>query len=390
MPARPHRPLAIRLRDLLERKTTELTETPLEFPVCLYRSRRIFEAEVEGWLPRTPIVASPSCRLPEPQDYVVRDVLGRSLLVTRDADGTAHVHLNVCRHRGARIVEGSGKARRFTCPYHAWTYDARGALVGRPCEEGFQGLGRERSGLVRLPSVERHGFIWCLLDPAASLDLDAHLGEFGDELATWGYEDFTYLSHMDIPLGTNWKSGIEAFCETYHFPFVHGRSQIGMGTIPNTVTFDAFGPHHRLGVPLRTMAEYDGDVNTAAEEELEKLVSVLYWIFPDVVLANSMVGVEFIQITPADSPGRSWMHHAFLSKLKPPSEEIRAGLEAIAGLTRQAVREEDGPVLQRCGEGLRAAAHPKVVIGRNEPGVQNVLTQLQRAVRPWLVNEPAD
>jgi hypothetical protein len=52
----------------------------------------------------------------------------------------------------------------------------------------------------------------------------------------------------------------------------------------------------------------------------------------------------------------------------------------VAALTRKAVTDEDNPVLRRCGEGLRSAGHDHVVIGRNEPGVQNVLTRLQEAL----------
>jgi choline monooxygenase len=71
--------------------------------------------------------------------------------------------VNYCRHRGARTADGCGSARRFTCPYHAWTYDGDGALVGLPGKEGFDDLDRADYGLVQLPCEERHGLVSVVL-----------------------------------------------------------------------------------------------------------------------------------------------------------------------------------------------------------------------------------
>ena len=63
--------------------------------------------------------------------------MGRSILLTRVSDGSVKAFNNVCLHRQSQIASRCGTARRLSCPYHAWTYDLDGNLVGVPGKEGF-------------------------------------------------------------------------------------------------------------------------------------------------------------------------------------------------------------------------------------------------------------
>src|ERR1700741_483392 len=109
------------LRHALD-KTTDLTDRELKVPLHYYRDPKITEIEESQILRRVPLAIVPSAQVPNTNDYVVRSVLGDSLLVTRDRDGFSHVFLNYCRHRGAIPACGSGNASRFVCPYPAWAY----------------------------------------------------------------------------------------------------------------------------------------------------------------------------------------------------------------------------------------------------------------------------
>src|SRR5271156_6457349 len=173
--------LTRRALEIVKNKTTEMADDVLRVPLNYYNDPKLTDIEESQILRRTPLAVMQSCRIPNPNDYVVRSVIGDSLLITRDKDGISHVFLNYCRHRGAMPACGSGNARRFTCPYHAWTYKNTGELFTVPGKAGFDSMDTKNYGLVELPSEERHGFVWAVLTADATIDLDAHLGDFGAE-----------------------------------------------------------------------------------------------------------------------------------------------------------------------------------------------------------------
>ncbi|MCR9143134.1 MAG: Rieske (2Fe-2S) protein [bacterium] len=89
---------------------------------------------------------------PEPGDFYTRSIDGRSLLIVRDGAGRTRRFLNQCRHRGARLLpDGARGCRRsFVCPYHAWRYDASGALKSLPRAEAFGALSWSDFDLVEI------------------------------------------------------------------------------------------------------------------------------------------------------------------------------------------------------------------------------------------------
>ncbi len=369
--------VAERLTALVAAGTTQLAPELLRVDLDAYRDPVRHAAEVQALFRSAPIAVAPSAKLPDVGDFTVIDIVDRSLLVSRDESGTAHVLLNYCTHRGAVVVSGSGCTRRHTCPYHAWSFDPGGALVGIPGAEGFDQLDRTTAALVELPSVEAHGFIWCCLDGETEVDLDTHLGPFAAELDRWDYGSFHAMAVMDLDIDSNWKGVVEAFSETYHFPYVHGGS-IGPGVIGNTATYDQFGAHHRLGAALRGMREVaDGARTVDARND----VSIIYLAFPNMVLANSPAGVEVVQITPTVDPLRSRLRHTFMLRDLPADDTEWELAELFSSPAADAIRLEDVPVLTTCAQGHREGQHGSVVIGRNEPGVQNIHHQVAAALQ---------
>jgi nitrite reductase/ring-hydroxylating ferredoxin subunit len=297
--------------------------------------------------------------------------MGTSVLLSRDGDGRAHAFLNYCRHRGAKPAEGCGSTRRFVCPYHAWTYDSAGSLVGLPGQEGFEELSRGDYGLVELPSEERHGFVWVVLTAGAPIDVGAHLGPLDAELGSWDYGSYEYLTERDFGSDVNWKSALEAFAEGYHFPYVHRDSLVGQNTMGNTGIHDAFGRHHRLGLALSWITTADRG-EPSSWDPLNNM-ALIYWIFPNLVLANSPVGLEIIDILPGDSPSSCAVRHGWMATVPAPDAATRAGYEELFAAVHAAVRGEDFGMLPSCGEAIRRAQHEHMVIGRNEIGVQHLV-----------------
>ena len=109
-----------------------------EIPISRYTDPELWADEVERFYKRLPIVAGMSCELPEPGSLQGPWRSWGSLCCWSGMPrGSAKAFLNVCRHRGAPVATGCGRTRRLTCPYHAWTYDLSGRLVGVTSEESF-------------------------------------------------------------------------------------------------------------------------------------------------------------------------------------------------------------------------------------------------------------
>ena len=359
---------------IVQDKTTEMADDVLRVPLHYYNDPKLTELEESQILRRTPLAVMQSCRIPAPNDYVVRSVLGDSLLITRDADGTSHVFLNYCRHRGAMPACGAGNARRFTCPYHAWTYKNTGELASLPGAAGFTGMDRSSYGLVELPTEEKYGFIWAVLTTGADIDVDQHLGPLAGDLAALEFETYGYHTEREFESEVSWKGALEAFAEGYHFQYVHPNS-IGQGAIGNTTIHDAFGKHHRLGFPLMWITNLladDPDANWATRDNL----GLIYWIYPNLVLANSPVGVEVIDILPAGSPTRCTVRHSWMARIPASNDEMRAGYDYVFNMVHAALTDEDFVMLPQCGEAVRHGQHDHMIIGRNEIGVQHMIRVL--------------
>ena len=159
------RSLARRLLDHIEAGTTDLADEVMELGTDLYTSADHHEVELDVLFHRQPLVLCLSGALPTPGSYRTVDLMGTPVLLSRDRDGRVHAMLNACRHRGVRVMDGVGETRRFTCPFHAWTYDLDGTLVGLPTAEAFDGMCREEKGLVELPVAEGYGLVVGCLRP---------------------------------------------------------------------------------------------------------------------------------------------------------------------------------------------------------------------------------
>ena len=156
-------------------KTTDLTPSEHSVAADTYTSTQRL-AQDTAMLLASPQLVGYASELPRPGTYCTKTVMGRSILLTRGADNTVRAFDNVCLHRQSRIADGCGAARRLACPYHSWTYDLDGNLVGIPGKEGFPETRSGPAKLTELPAAECAGFLWISLDRDTTLDIPAFLG----------------------------------------------------------------------------------------------------------------------------------------------------------------------------------------------------------------------
>jgi len=368
--------LTRRALKLARDKTTDLAPAQYLMDAREYTSTERHERD------RAMVVASPQLvgyvsELPRPGSYCTKTVMGRSILLTRTADGSVKAFDNVCLHRQAQVVEGCGVAKRFSCPYHAWTYDNTGRLVTVPGREGFPDVTPKSDGLTELPATEFAGFLWVAMDPGSDLDVAAHLGPLADELDSWGIGRWSPLGEKVLDSPINWKLAIDTFAENYHFATVHQQT---FATIArsNCTVFDAYGPHHRLIFPLNTILDLD-DTSEDKWVPLNNLV-VIYALFPNIVISVTIANGELFRVYPGDRPGRSITVHQNSTPLDMSEESVAAGAQAVFEYAHATVRDEDYRLVQGLQANLESGARQRLVFGRNEPGLQHRHIAWERAL----------
>lgn len=244
------------LRTLAADGAKFLDESVTTSPVGRYESPERFAQERERLFARVPFIAAASADLAEPGAFMRTEFAGRPLLLTRDKDGAVHAFANVCRHRGARLVdEASGCRHRFSCPYHAWTYSNAGELLAVPHEAaGFPDLDKTTRGLKRYGATEAHGLIWVTLESGAAPDVDGWLAGLTEDFAGLDLGRHRVFASEELDLDVNWKILVEGGIEAYHFRVAH-RKTIAPLFLDNLSSYRSFGPHLRSILPRSTLPE---------------------------------------------------------------------------------------------------------------------------------------
>ncbi|HEY7246207.1 MAG TPA: Rieske 2Fe-2S domain-containing protein [Xanthobacteraceae bacterium] len=194
----------------------------------VYTDPDIFELEMERIFGRAWLFVGHASQVPQPGDYITTELGRQPVIMVRHHDGTVHVLLNRCTHRGAKVVnERKGSAQRLTCCYHGWTFDTDGRLAAVPVPEGCAaGFDKAAFGLARAPRVgEYRGFIFASL-AEKGLSFEDHVGPVKgniDDLVDRAPEAELALDagmHRYVYNG-NWKLQVENVLDSYHVPFGH-------------------------------------------------------------------------------------------------------------------------------------------------------------------------
>ncbi|MFE3493486.1 aromatic ring-hydroxylating dioxygenase subunit alpha [Streptomyces sp. NPDC059175] len=194
----------------------------------LYTDPDIAAAETRHIFARSWQLVCHESDLPEPGARLAATVADREVLVVRTEDGGLAAHLNVCRHRGTRLVtkpEPSGKAIR--CPYHGWTYKLDGRLVGAPEARQIPCLDKPKLGLFGVRVESFLGFVFVNLDQGATplaescAGLVEAVGRYaGTDLVPIGRSRIHDLHGAEVQ-NANWKVAVDNYLEGYHVPVAH-------------------------------------------------------------------------------------------------------------------------------------------------------------------------
>ncbi len=211
---------ADQLRSALARLGDLPADQATSLPAAFYTSAAFLQVEQDELLRREWLCIGHQDEVRMPGDYITTEIVGEQLLVTRLADGTVRVLSNVCRHRGNRVADGSGSAKRFSCPYHLWTYGNDGTLVNAPLMNERPSFDAAACSLPVFTSEIWNGWLF--------VNLDGQAGPFAQRLA--GLQEVVGSYHPDERFlvfleedewACNWKALFENFMEGYHLSAIH-------------------------------------------------------------------------------------------------------------------------------------------------------------------------
>ena len=362
-------------------------------PTSVYTCKDIAKKEWDSFFQNHPQLIGMSGDLLEPDTFFTIDDFGTPILATRDREGKFRAFLNACRHRGVRVAhEARGKAVKFTCPFHAWTYASSGDLVAIPNNDHFGEVDKTCMGLVELPAVEKYGLLFVHPQPDGAIDVDALLGNFKSEIEDADYGRLQYLGETEIDMNLNWKLANDTFGETYHFQKLH-KNTLGHLFYGDNLSYETDGNNHRFVFASKNIDTF----REMPEEDwrLTEASTVLYFLFPNVQFNVAPGGDLFlIKIYPHPTEvGRSitkvgvYFSKETIAQAKVAEEEGRlAGaedvlasggdkkppsLETVVELFSRIIQDEDylmGETTQRAADnGLLK----ELIFGRNEPALHH-------------------
>ena len=176
-------------------------------------------------------------------EFVRRDVAGASVLIVGDGAGGARAFHNVCRHRGTRLCDAHDGtfAGSIQCPYHAWTYDLEGRLIGAPLMDDVDGFDRREYPLQPVACAMWDGHIFIHMGKSPG-PLEEQLRDLPSRFAPWRMQELRRVRRLEYDVRANWKLIVQNYNECLHCPIIHPllnqmHHYLGAANVPSTETY---------------------------------------------------------------------------------------------------------------------------------------------------------
>lgn len=269
-----------------------------EIDVASYTSQAAHDLEAAHLWPSSWQMACRLEHIPDVGDHLVYEICDQSIIVVRVSAEVVKAFHNSCLHRGTTLVEGSGNAALFRCPFHGWAWNLDGTFRGMSAGWDFPHVDGPDFCLPEASVALWGGFVMVNPDCEAR-PFEHYAAPLTDHFAPYPLDDRYLARHASQIIGANWKAVQEAFLEAYHVTATH----------PHTVRFandqdcvyDVFGPNmSRIIQPIALPADHL--VGRTSETELADII-------------QRMLPKKHRREVPGDVDARGWLAERFRDSL---------------------------------------------------------------------------
>jgi len=359
-----------RIRVQLASRRPQWGDRETHIPVERYFSPDIWQAEIEGLFRALPLIAAHGSEI-APGQVLANDSYGVPILLARDSEGTLRAFLNVCRHRGMRLVETQPAAQSrasVVCPYHGWTYKLDGGLRHMLHAEAFDACPPGARDLVPLPCMERHGLVWVIPRAGAAMELDQFLGGLNDELPFYEIEQLTVFRTIEAEYPANWKLIVDAFLEPYHIRVLH-KDTIYPFFSDGITAAERYGPHISSLVARRSAEEWAAQPDReppAGLAGLRELATPSQVIFPNTITIFHPDYLSLITLYPTGPETLRWTHRMLIPQDKATPDWTPHWEKTFRLIEQGVFQKEDIHCAVDIQKGLKTGANAYVTAGRVE------------------------
>jgi phenylpropionate dioxygenase-like ring-hydroxylating dioxygenase large terminal subunit len=352
-------------------------------PGWLYFDTEFFEAEKAAFLRAAPQVVCHESEIAEPGEWRSIEYLGESLFVIRGEDGAVRAFHNVCRHRGSRLLDGTGGcAKVVTCPYHAWSYARDGRLGGVPHRNDYPGLETDALGLKPVALESWRGFLFVTLEPGAP-SVAEMMAPYEAEVAPYRFEDLRAIGRLTLrPRPLNWKTIADNYSDHLHIAVGHpGLTRL-------------FGRNYRIEarewVDRMEGDLVEGESGNPSERAYQRFLPevehlppthrrkwLYYKLFPNVAFDIYPDQVDFMQVLPVSATETVIREISYA--LPDERREMKAARYLNWRINRR-VNAEDTELITRVQLGMQSASYEAGPLGTSEVCLRSFARKLRRMI----------
>ena len=356
----------------------------LSLPGWVYHDPEYFRIEMARLIRPSWQIVCHANDIPDAGDWRTLEILGESVIVIRGADGLVRAFANVCRHRGSRLVDGTGGcAKRLTCPYHAWTYATDGRLVGVPRREDYAGLDPAGLGLLPVELEAWHGFLFVRLESGGP-GVGVMMAPYEEEVAPYRLADLQAIGRITLrPRDVNWKNVADNYSDGLHIDVAHpGLTRLFGGD---------YGIHAGEHVDRMSGDLVDRPSSNLSERAYQKLLPgedrrwLYYKLWPNVAIDIYPDQVDFMHFVPV-GPTETLIREVSYA-LPDTRREMKAARYLNWRINRR-VNLEDTALIRRVQQGMGSSFYKPGPLGRSEVCLRRFAGKLRRLIPETRLDSP--